>query len=83
MATRNKTVTFRFDDRDHEILNYLAKARGQNKTQILKRMLREEEAREGTALNNSVSLFIAARLSEIASDKNADLSEGIGENLDD
>jgi predicted transcriptional regulator len=43
---RNKTVTFRFDDRDHEILNYLAKARGQNKTQVLKRMLREEEARE-------------------------------------
>jgi hypothetical protein len=43
---RHKTVTFRFDERDHEILNSLAKARGQNKTQVLKRMLREEEARE-------------------------------------
>lgn len=43
---RHKTATFRFDERDHEILNFLAKARGQNKTQVLKRMLREEEARE-------------------------------------
>jgi predicted transcriptional regulator len=78
---RNKTATFRFDDRDHEILNNLAKVRGQNKTQVLKRMLREEEVREAERgkISRELDSFIQKRLSEIASDRNADLAEGIEE----
>jgi predicted transcriptional regulator len=43
---RQKTATFRFDPETHSLLDELAREYGQNKTQVLKRMIREETARK-------------------------------------
>lgn len=43
---RQKTATFRFDLETHEILDELSRDYGQNKTQILKRVIREEKGRK-------------------------------------
>lgn len=49
---RQKTFTARFDSETHILLDNLAREYGQNKTQVLKRMIREETAR-----NNNLKLM--------------------------
>lgn len=46
MSQRQKTATFRFDPETHSLLDQLAVEYGQNKTQVMRRMIREETARK-------------------------------------
>jgi hypothetical protein len=48
---RQKTFTARFDPETHSLLDDLARKYGQNKTQVLKRMIREETARKDLLKN--------------------------------